>query len=188
MAQFIKLATSKALLVPFTVVGGVTVGSAYLTYLATRRFTAAVLSVDVDSASTACQLSSTVFGGVGVAGYLGYRHYHFTPPTLTQLVAQINASVTNTGAGAGTTAAGLPLNGPLQSTESLPFNVIRSVPQPQSANRLSLVYSAVRVPVRFYAVNMLMSAAVLGAGTSIGQRLICGRKAAPSAAVTKSQH
>jgi len=180
MAQFIKLATSKALLLPFTVVGGATVGSAYVTYLITRRSTAAILGIDYENVSTTCQLTSTIVASLPVAGYLSYRHHRYSPPTFSQLIQQMNNSSSTTQ----TTSAGLPLNGPLQqitqnsssSSSQLPSNVIRSAGAPPSNTRLSSIYSAIRVPIRFYAVNMLMSAAILGAGTSVGQRIICGKK------------
>ena len=76
-----------------------------------------------------------------------------------------------------TTPAGLPLTGPLQSSSTrLPSTTIVS-PQaaPPPSSLVSQVLKHIRVPARFYAVNLLVGAAVMGAGTSVGQRLLCGK-------------
>ena len=109
--------------------------------------------------------------------YLFLRHNNYTPPTVTRLLQMAAEAAAPAPP---TTAAGLPLTGPLQ-TSTLPANTIvspslaaSSLPSP-SSSRLRQVLSVIRVPARFYAMNVLVGAAVLGAGTSAGQRLLCGR-------------
>ena len=115
-------------------------------------------------------------------GYLVYRHNSYDPPTLTRL-AQL---ATNAAAPAPpTTPAGLPLTGPLQTSSTLPPSTIVSPsaystasPSPfassVSTSRLRHAVNVIRVPARFYAINLIVSAAVAGVGMSVGQRLLCG--------------
>lgn len=62
MAQFIKVLTgSKLLLLPFTAVGVLGVGSFYATYNASRWASAKVLGVDHNNTSTVSPPASTAF-------------------------------------------------------------------------------------------------------------------------------
>ena len=128
--------------------------------------------------------------GAGVVGYLVYRHNTYDPPTLTRL-AQL---ATEAAAPAPpTTPAGLPLTGPLQTSTTLPPSTIVSPSAYASSassavsassvptSRLRHAINVIRVPARFYAINLLVSAAVAGLGMSVGQRLLCGASQAKKA-------
>jgi hypothetical protein len=64
---------------------------------------------------------------------------------------------------------------PPPASRPLPPNTVVAPPRPVVPSRFQNMYNVVRVPVRFYAINLLVGAAVMGAGTSVGQRILCGR-------------
>ena len=135
-----------------------------------------------------CQALSSTVAGAGVVGYLVYRHNTYEPPSLTRLAQLATEAATPAPP---TTAAGLPLTGPLQTSSTLPPSTIVSPSAYSSttassassgsfvpASRLRNAINVIRVPARFYAINLLASAAVAGVGMSVGQRLFCGTSAA----------
>ena len=119
-------------------------------------------------------------------GFLVYRHNTYEPPTLTRLAQLATEAATPAPP---TTPAGLPLTGPLQTSSNLPPSTIVSPSAYSSAyssasatssvpaSRLRHAINVIRVPARFYAINLLVSAAVAGVGMSVGQRLLCGATA-----------
>ena len=135
-----------------------------------------------ESRPQTCQALSSTVAGAGVVGYLVYRHQTYDPPSLTRL-AQL---ATEAAAPAPpTTPACLPLTGPLQASSTLPPSTIispsaysSSAPATVRSSRLRHAINVIRVPARFYVINLLASAAVAGVGMSVGQRLFCGRTAA----------
>ena len=161
-----------------------------------------------------CQVLSSAVGGAGALCYLFVRHNNYTPPTFTRVVQLAVSIGTHSSRSAlltpaltsahrilsavylrqmqagtptpPTSAAGLPLTGPLlassspPASRSLPPNTVVAPPRPAAApSRFRSMYNVVRVPARFYAINLLVGAAVMGAGTSVGQRLLCRSPSKP---------
>ena len=111
-------------------------------------------------------------GGASLLCYLFLRHNNYSPPTFMRMMQMAAEAASPTPP---TNRAGLPLTGPLQSTPSLPSSTVLSASPSPASSRLRNVVNVIRTPARFYMVNLLVGAAVLGAGTSVGQRLICGK-------------
>lgn len=120
--------------------------------------------------SQTCQVPATSVGLIGVASYIFYRHQHYHPPTLTQLTEKMLEEIKPIPP---TTTAGLPLEGPLQSTGRFITNTASS-----TTARLRHALNVVGPPLRFYQRNLFIGAAILGTGTAIGQRIICGKHVA----------
>jgi hypothetical protein len=183
--QFIRLAGkfsgSKILLLPAIGIAFVSVATLSLTYTTTRAITSRLLAVKFEQSSTICQTTTSGLAAIPTLSYIGYRHYRYEPLSIDAITAAIEEQAKQDGL----------LNQRHQPSTS---NTQRRVDVQDLYYRItqnSRVYQQyIAQPLKFYAINLWLGAAIMGSATAVAQRIVCGRTNATTrgnTAVTKEK-
>jgi hypothetical protein len=130
-----------------------------------------------------CQAVSTIAGVGAAGGFLLARHSNYRPLPFSEILLRmerelhaanktVTRSVGKDGVVISTTTSQLVKRPPKADTMAGWVHDMRF--------RTRLFLRAARVPARFYFINVFCSAVILGAVTSVAQRVVCGRTGSDS--------
>jgi hypothetical protein len=170
VVQFIRLAGkftgSKFLLLPAIGIAFVSVAALSLTYTTSRKITSKIIGAGrFEESSTICQTTSSGIAAIPTLSYIIYRHYKYEPQSLDAITAVIEEQARQEGL----------LNKPAATSSSKQQRLdIQDLYYRLNRNR-QVWQQYIAQPLRFYSINFLIGAAIMGSSTAIAQRIVCGK-------------